>query len=178
QVGFTLIELLVTIAIAAILLTVAVPSFSTIVKNNRLVSQANEVVTAMLVARSESVKRGGRVAVCASANPTAATPTCATAPASWESGWVVFVDSNSNQGFDAGEEIIQANTGLNVNTLRSTAAVVSYVSSGSITPTGNTYTITLCDDRGASEARAINVRASGRAVVERKNVAGGALVCP
>lgn len=43
--GFTLIELLVTLAVAAILLTVAVPNFQMFVVNNRMASQANDIIT-------------------------------------------------------------------------------------------------------------------------------------
>lgn len=59
--GFTLIELMVTIAVAAILLAVAVPSFRHLIISNRLTTAANEVVTALTVARSESIKRNANV---------------------------------------------------------------------------------------------------------------------
>src|SRR3569832_2509448 len=66
--GFTLIELLVTLAIAVILLTVAVPNYQMFVANSRMASQANEVVGALSLARSEAVKRGTQVSVCASSD--------------------------------------------------------------------------------------------------------------
>jgi prepilin-type N-terminal cleavage/methylation domain-containing protein len=56
--GFTLIELLVTLAIAAILLTTAIPSFREIIRNNQLTTQANNLVTALHLARSEAVNGG------------------------------------------------------------------------------------------------------------------------
>lgn len=61
MVGFTLIELMVTIAVAAILLAVAVPSFRHLIISNRLTTAANDVVTALTVARSESIKRNASV---------------------------------------------------------------------------------------------------------------------
>src|SRR3569832_1392228 len=64
--GFTLIEQLVTLAIAVILLTVAVPNYQMFVANSRMASQANEVVGALSLARSEAVKRGTQVSVPAS----------------------------------------------------------------------------------------------------------------
>ena len=39
--GFTLIEMMMTIAIAAILVSLAVPSFQNLIGNNRLTTQAN-----------------------------------------------------------------------------------------------------------------------------------------
>lgn len=61
--GFTLIELMVTISIAAILLAIGIPSFQAIFENNRLATQANELITAVNLARSEAIKRGADVTI-------------------------------------------------------------------------------------------------------------------
>ncbi|TAL73336.1 MAG: prepilin-type N-terminal cleavage/methylation domain-containing protein [Rhodanobacter sp.] len=62
--GFTLVELMVTVAVAAILLTIAVPSFNRIINANRLSTAANEMVGALNVARMEAIKRNGSVQFC------------------------------------------------------------------------------------------------------------------
>jgi type IV fimbrial biogenesis protein FimT len=68
--GFTLLELMVTIAVLAILTTIAVPNFRDLVQNNRVTTQANELVSALTFARTEAVKRGRNVEVeVAAANP-------------------------------------------------------------------------------------------------------------
>lgn len=64
--GFTLIELLVTIAVLAILIAVAVPSFTALINANRLASQANEIVATLQSARSEAVRLNTSVVVCRS----------------------------------------------------------------------------------------------------------------
>ena len=61
--GFTLLELMVTVAVAAILATVAVPGFRDLIQNNRVTTQTNELVTALNFARTEAVKRGRPVDV-------------------------------------------------------------------------------------------------------------------
>ncbi|MDP3330641.1 MAG: GspH/FimT family pseudopilin [Methylococcaceae bacterium] len=88
--GFTLIELMVTISIAAILLGVAIPSFTSTITSNRLTTNANELVTALNLARSEAIKRGQQVTVRRKG----------TTNTQWESGWDVFVDINNNGSFD------------------------------------------------------------------------------
>ena len=54
--GFTLIELMITLAVAAIVLTVGIPSFQDFVYNNRLTTQANRFVTDMALARSTDTR--------------------------------------------------------------------------------------------------------------------------
>lgn len=62
--GFTLIELMVTIAVAAVLLTVAIPSFRDLLARNELTTTANAWVGALSTARAEAVKRNQSVALC------------------------------------------------------------------------------------------------------------------
>ena len=86
QSGFTLIELLITIAIAAVLLTLAAPSFVDTIRRNRIATQANEILSALNLARSEAVKRSRDVTVC----PRQSTSSTACGGAGdWANGWVV-----------------------------------------------------------------------------------------
>lgn len=55
--GYTLLEMLVVLSIIGILATVAIPSFSTTIKQDRIIATANELMSVYKMARSEAVKR-------------------------------------------------------------------------------------------------------------------------
>lgn len=82
QRGLTLIELMVGVSVLAILSTVGVPSFLGAVHNAEVAVIANELTLALNLARSEAVRRGEDVRLCASADG-------ATCAGEWRQGWIV-----------------------------------------------------------------------------------------
>jgi type IV fimbrial biogenesis protein FimT len=90
QRGFTLIELMVTVAVLAIVLTVAIPSFANLVNGNRLNAQANLLLAAIEYAKTEAVKTNATVTFCHSANGSS----CSAAPAAGWQGWLVGLAAN------------------------------------------------------------------------------------
>lgn len=82
--GFTLIELMVTIAVLAIVIVIAAPSFTSVIQSNRTTALHHEILGAIQLARSEAVKRRKEVIVCRSENMT----DCANG-ADWTAGWLV-----------------------------------------------------------------------------------------
>jgi type IV fimbrial biogenesis protein FimT len=103
--GFTLVELLVVLAVGAILLAIAVPGYAHFMNYNRLVAVTNDLVSSLQLARSEAIKRGKRVTVCKSGSVGAATPAC-DATASWQQGWLVFVDGGTRGVFDSEDTLL------------------------------------------------------------------------
>lgn len=97
--GFTLVELLIAIVVVTILLASGVPAFKDFIKNNRVTSQTNGHVSVIQLARSEALKRGTNMVVCASDDQ--ATPKC-TGKDTWADGWILFSDLNLNNAPDVG----------------------------------------------------------------------------
>ncbi|MBN4079493.1 GspH/FimT family pseudopilin [Beggiatoa alba] len=164
--GFTLVELMVTLTIAAILVTVAVPSFVTTVQNNRLITYTNDLVGDINLARSEAVKRGVRVLLCRSAAPSLATPTCGGDNNTWTTGWLIFADANTDGIFNAGDTLIRIGLPVAGGTTVITNAIsnnnLEYNPDGTTNEGGGTGVFVLCDTRGAGFGRQVQVNAMGR----------------
>ncbi|NUS60632.1 MAG: prepilin-type N-terminal cleavage/methylation domain-containing protein [Lysobacter sp.] len=104
--GFTLIELMIGVVVAAILLAVAVPSFESTINGSRLAAASNELLASLQTARMEAIRFNHRTAVCLSRNAQAAAPTCAPANATDATGWITFVDANSNGTYQAASDTL------------------------------------------------------------------------
>jgi len=154
--GFTLIELLVTLAILAIIAVIAAPSLQNFVLNNRIRSQAAALTSSLAFARTEAITRSTRVVTC----PGSASGCNGT---QWESGWVVFVDTNNDAVLDVDEIQLELHVALDGNnTLRGTTDVGDYVSFD-YDGRAQSGTFVLCDQRGFGDhALAIEVLATGR----------------
>lgn len=85
QSGLSLIELITSLLIVAVLMRVAVPSFNSVIRDNRLLSGGNGIMGAIAFARSEAVRRGRLVTVC----PTSDGKVCGS---DWAAGWMVYVE--------------------------------------------------------------------------------------
>ncbi len=164
--GFSLIELMVTLGMATIVMSIAIPSFRSVIMDNRLVTQANEFVTSINLARSAAVRYQRNAMVCASANYDAAVPSC-TASTDWSNGWIVWVDKNRNAATDA-NEVLSVFAPLNdASTFSSLGtAGLTYNARGFSLAGGDD--LVLCDSRTAETGRFIRVNAVGRTNISRQ----------
>lgn len=97
--GFSLIELLIALAVAAIVLTLAVPAYGRFIARNRLAATTNELLGALLAARTLAITRNVPVLFCAG-NPGVG------CHGRWGEGeWVAFLDGNRNARLDAGDDV-------------------------------------------------------------------------
>lgn len=165
QTGFTLIEMMVTISIAGILAAVAVPSFQNIMTANRLVTQSNDLIADLALARSEAAKTGGRVTVCVSSDGLSCT-----GGTNWAAGRIVFTDSPTYGTVDGSgataDTILRKSAALSgSNTLASTGfTYVQFLGTGLSNLTGTTNTFTLC--HSGFKSQVVRISVTGRAYLD------------
>jgi type IV fimbrial biogenesis protein FimT len=154
--GITIIELMITLTVIAILTAVAAPTFTSLIQDNRLVTQVNELQASLSFARSEAIRRNNYVTTCRSNDGTSCS-------GNWENGWIVFVNDNADSTVNGGEAVLLIHGAITSNnTITFNRARVTYTGNG-IARGGSNGTFTLCDDRGPTSAKGIIVSNTGRA---------------
>lgn len=173
QKAFTLIELMVTLTVASVIIAFAIPSFNSMIINNRSASLGDEFSIAVNFARSEALKRGTRVSLCASENGTSCT-------GAWTDGYIVFIDAAATDKAttpviaapsavlkawerpEGGAEISVKSGTANITFLRFTA--LGTLARVSANPLEIEVSVEHCTNNAA---RKINVGLSGMVSIER-----------
>ena len=148
--GFTLIELMITVVLASVVISLGVPSFQALLRNNHLSTATNNFISSINVARSEAIKRREKISVTATNSSESANE--------WgKGGWTIKV-------VDGGEVLktIPAIQGIDI-TMNSTTGIVEfeYSADGSV---DNPDTLNVCA-AGFASGRQITIITTGRVSV-------------
>ncbi|MEP9318215.1 GspH/FimT family pseudopilin [Pseudomonas sp. LABIM340] len=137
ELGFTLVELLFTLAILAIALSIAAPSFSELLHNQRASTATQELRNALDFARESAAHRGQPISIAATGGD-------------WAAGWEVFADSG-NSGVRAPQQPPLAAhgplSGISIRTDSTSRRYLHFTPRGNaIQPNGSFHasTLTLC----------------------------------
>ena len=94
QSGMTLVEMMIAVSILGILASVAVPNMMDLLKDAKLSSQSDLLITTLKNARLEAIKQKKDIQFCPAANANTATA-CSTTAADWSKGWIL-IESGTN----------------------------------------------------------------------------------
>ncbi len=157
--GFGLVELIVTIAIAAILAAIALPSFRELMVRMNTTAITNDLVGALNTARVEAVKRGIPVAVVSNGN--------------WTDGWEIKADTARDGSY--GTMIMQHPAVPNTYSILGVAgtggddAMAAFGPGGTL-QIGTRFDFSICrpaSSANQTQSRWIFVRGSGEVTSQR-----------
>lgn len=181
QRGFGLVEAMITIGISLILLTIAAPDLGALVRKNRVKTAAEDFASAIVLARTEAIKRGAPVIMCRTGNPAVASASLscrantpdgtANAVRDWSPGWIMYAKPGTVGGGGAdydysadGEPILvgdPAPGGVAIKSDFDGNQWLAFFGDGTLNESGTTQ-YAICDSRGASEGRLVTIPLIGR----------------
>jgi type IV fimbrial biogenesis protein FimT len=186
--GYSLIEMLLILFILGVLCGTVAHTFQGLQNRVQIQAASEALLSDVLSARAEALRRERRVTLCAAALDSSAQATLPTACAAsgsvsaWHQGWLVFEDTNSNGAWDQGEALLQQRSRIHPKVSATGNTTVSrYVSFGasgrslSLNGAFQAGTITFCE-RGAKakEGWLLVLNAVGRARLDKGQIA----ICP
>jgi type IV fimbrial biogenesis protein FimT len=186
--GYSLIEMLFMLFIVGVLCSTVALSFKGLQNRVHIQAASEALLSDVLSARTEALRRERRVTLCAAAFDSSLQlelpAACASSgsTAAWHQGWLVFEDTNSNGLWDQGEPLLQQRSRINPKvSATGNATVGRYVSFGAsgrsllLNGAFQAGTITFCESGAkAKEGWLLVVNAVGRARLDKGQIA----ICP
>ncbi|MGA8259263.1 MAG: GspH/FimT family pseudopilin [Arenicellales bacterium] len=173
--GFSLVELLVTLAVASLLLAAGLPSFLSMVRNDRINNGIDLLLADVNLARLAAVERDRDVVLCRSRDGRHCQRS-SRAHTDWSRGWIVYVNPDGDKRRDPGEPLLEARAALTEGLTLSFNQWWRVVYHGDGSARNGTFV--LCDSRGPRGARALVLYYTGRPRVSARRADGDPLVCP
>ena len=183
--GFSLVELMVAITVAAIMITIAVPSLGNFIVKVRVDNEISQLNRLVLTARNSAVTTGQIVIVCPLANNGACTN-------NWSNEITAFIDLDNDGVFT--NDPVTPDTLLKIKAATSGGDAITYGGASIMfRPTGalagavNAGTFLYCPRSDKSLGRAIVLSLSGRTYLttdadndgyDEFSAGGGNVICP
>ena len=154
--GYSLSELLMTLVLASTIMMLGVPSFTNLIADQRMRSEADALFHGAHLARKLSVVRRRAITLCASRDR----ETCS-GGSDWSAGWILFEEMGSDGLGERGtaETLIRSHVAGEGLLLAANRSRFTFRATHRRATNG---TIRLCAENGAGRARAIIISYTGR----------------
>ncbi len=157
----SLIELLVTLAMAALVAGLGVPSFLRVLARHAIAAQAEELQDAVRIGRNEAMKRSGPVVLCRT--DAGNTSHCAGSGGDWQT-WLLFADVARSGTFVGGDATLRQHLDVSGRmSVRSDVASIRFEATG-IARTDAGQAVFVLSPAGSSAGAPGSDRASQRQV--------------
>ena len=169
--GYSLLELMMTIAVAAVVLTLGLPSFGALKARNAQRVELNALFHAVHLARKGSIMRKQVVSLCPTADGTVCNP-----GRDWSGGFLVFENSDrdSPPELDDGEILLYRH--LASRSVKISANRRGFTLRATFLRATN-GTLVVCDRAGRVPPRALVISYTGRPRVAERTPAGAPYSC-
>ncbi len=139
--GFTLIELLTALVVLAILATVALPSYQNFVLTQRVRGASYDLMTSLVFARSEAIKRNANVSMTQAAG-------------GWTQGWTVSAGALTLRTQDPyGGSVSIANS--------ASLTTITYSNDGRLATPTTDFTVAPADISAQVQTRCLSIKLGG-----------------
>ena len=169
--GYSLYELIITVGLVALVISLGVPSFGSMLADHRLRVEVDALFHAVHLARKESVVRRRAVTLCPSRDGQNCEPGF-----DWSDGWIMFVnlDRDAPAARDLDEPLLQRFSGILPNQVVANRRSFSFRTTALRATNG---TFIFCDKARRAAARALIVSYTGRPRVSRIDRSGNSYKC-
>ena len=169
--GYSLLELMMTIAIAALIFTLGLPSFAGVAARQKQSVEINALFHAVHLARKESITRRKVVSLCPSFDGASCTR-----ERDWSGGFLMFenIDRDEPPQVDDGEPVLYRHQAS--ETVKITANRRGFTLRATFKRATN-GTLVVCDRAGRIPPKALVISYTGRPRVARKTTRGEPYSC-
>ena len=139
--GFSLIEILTAVVVLAVLAVIAAPSYRSFMLTQRLRQASYDLMTSLVFARSEAIKRNSNVSIVSAAG-------------GWSQGWVVSAGGAAIRTQDPYSAVVSISSSPTVST-------VTYSNNGRLSGGSTDFTIAASDATAQIAPRCVHIELSG-----------------